>query len=191
MGPTPSYLESLENIGIGEVDENRMPEDGDSALDFVKYGDKVFNHMLNMDEDSFSISDNTKAEILESVLANYKMYAMDKRYLRHTDKIFHRIFLKKDFKPVKLRPYPLNIRDKIDLESQIKELLDINIIKRTTSSEWCSPVLLVDKIDSISKRMVLDTRGLNEMTVSETFFNPTINEIMGSLHGAKVSVVWT
>jgi len=133
--------------------------------------------MLNVDEDSFQISDETKSEILDSVLLNYKMYALDKRYLRHTDKIFHRIYLKKNFKPVKLRPYPLSIRDKVDLEGQIKELLEINIIRRTTSSEWSSPVLLVDKIDSISKRLVLDARGLNEMTVSEIFFNPTINEI--------------
>ena len=114
------------------------------------------------------------------------MYALDKRYLRHTDKIFHRIYLKKNFKPVKLRPYPLSIRDKVDLEGQIKELLEINIIRRTTSSEWSSPVLLVNKIDSISKRLVLDARGLNEMTVSEIFFNPTINEIMSSLHGSKI-----
>ena len=97
-----------------------MPKDDDSILDFIKYGDKVFHHMLDVNEDSFQISDKTKSEILDKVSLNYKMYALDKHYLRHTNRIFHRIYLKKNFKPVKLKPYPLSIRDKVDLEGQIK-----------------------------------------------------------------------
>ena len=40
-----------------------MPEDGDSVLDIIKYGDKVFYNMLDIDENSFQISDETKSEI--------------------------------------------------------------------------------------------------------------------------------
>ena len=114
------------------------------------------------------------------------MFALEKRFLRHTHKIFHRIIIKEGAKPIKIRPHNLNNQDKQELEKQIQELVQIGIIERTSNSQWSSPVLLVDKVDSNSKRLVIDARKLNEVTMTETFYNPTVTEIITSLHGAKV-----
>ena len=84
----------MEDIGLGNKDDNRMPNDQDSELDIIKYREKVFDNMLNIDKHSYQISDETKTEILDKVSAYSKMYALDKRYLRHTNQICHRIFLK-------------------------------------------------------------------------------------------------
>ena len=79
VGSTPAYLKPLEDIGVG-CDENKMPDDLDSQLDIIKYGEKVYNNMLNIDEHSYQISDETKAEILDKVSTYCKIYALDKRY---------------------------------------------------------------------------------------------------------------
>ena len=113
------------------------------------------------------------------------MFALEKRYLRHTHKIFHRIIIKEGAKPIKIRPHNLNNQDKQELEKQIQELVQIGIIERTSNSQWSSPVLLVDKVDSNSKRLVIDARKLNEVTMTENFYNPTVTEIITSLHGSK------
>ena len=42
---TPIYLKPLKDIGVGNEDENKMPDDTDSKLDIIKYGEKVFNNM--------------------------------------------------------------------------------------------------------------------------------------------------
>ena len=50
---------------------------------------------------------------------------------------------------------------------------------------WGSPVLLVEKKDG-SLRMVVDYRGLNEVTIKNKYPLPMINDLFDQLQGAKV-----
>ena len=66
----------------------------------------------------------------------------------------------------------------------MKEVLDKGYI-RPSSSPWGSPVLLVEKKDG-SLRMVVDYRGLNEVTIKNKYPLPMINDLFDRLQGAKV-----
>ena len=75
-------------------------------------------------------------------------------------------------------------KDLVEIKKQIKELLDKGYI-RPSSSPWGSPVLLVEKKDG-SLRMVVDYRGLNEVTIKNKYPLPMINDLFDRLQGAKV-----
>ena len=71
-----------------------------------------------------------------------------------------------------------------EIKKQIKELLDKGYICPSLSP-WGSPVLLVEKKDG-SLRMVVDYRGLNEVTIKNKYPLPMINDLFYRLQGAKV-----
>lgn len=82
------------------------------------------------------------------------------------------------------RPYRMPAQDLEEIKKQIKELLDKGFI-RPSSSPWGSPVLLVEKKDG-SLRIVVDYRGLNEVTIKNKYPLPMINDLFDQLQGAKV-----
>ena len=86
--------------------------------------------------------------------------------------------------PISKRPYRMPAQDLEEIKKQIKELLDKGFI-RPSSSPWGSPILLVEKKDG-SLRMVVDYRGLNEVTIKNKYPLPMINDLFGRLQGAKV-----
>ena len=86
--------------------------------------------------------------------------------------------------PISKRPYRTSAKDLVEIKKQIKELLDKGYI-RPSSSPWGSPVLLVEKKDG-SLRMVVDYRGLNEVTIKNKYPLPMINDLFDRLQGAKV-----
>ena len=86
--------------------------------------------------------------------------------------------------PISKRPYRMPTKDLEEIKKQIKELLDKGYI-RPSSSPWESLVLLVEKKDG-SLRMVVDYRGLNEVTLKNKYPLPTINDLFDQLQGAKV-----
>ena len=86
--------------------------------------------------------------------------------------------------PISKRPYRMLAKDLVEIKKKIKELLDKGYI-RPSSSPWGSPVLLVEKKDG-SLRMVVDYRGLNEVTIKNKYPLPMINDLFDRLQGAKV-----
>src|SRR5438105_995538 len=65
--------------------------------------------------------------------------------------------------PVFRRPYRMSQNDLAEMKIQLQELLDKGFI-RPSSSSWGCPAMFVDKKDQ-SKRLVVDYRPLNEVTV--------------------------
>ena len=86
--------------------------------------------------------------------------------------------------PISKRPYRMPTKGLEEIKKQIKKLLDKGYI-RPSSSPWGSPVLLVEKKDG-SLRMVVDYRGLNEVTIKNKYPLPMINDLFDRLQGAKV-----
>jgi hypothetical protein len=72
----------------------------------------------------------------------------------------------------------------VELKKQIDELLEKCYIRRSTSP-WAAPVLFVEKKDG-TKRMCIDYRALNEVTVKNKYPLPQIEDLFDQLRGASV-----
>ena len=97
--------------------------------------------------------------------------------------IEHRIELEAGTLPIKIHPYKHPKRVKDEIEKAIKELLELGLI-RPSSSPFASSVVLVKKKDG-TLRMCIDYRDLNKKTIKNKYPIPRIDELMDELHGAK------
>jgi hypothetical protein len=70
--------------------------------------------------------------------------------------------------PISKRPFRMDVKDLVELKKQIEELLEKCFI-RPSSSPWGAPVLFVSKKDG-SRRMCVDYRSLNEVTIKKIPF---------------------
>ena len=87
--------------------------------------------------------------------------------------------------PINLRPYKCSPEDQERIDAQIKELLDQNIIRPSTSP-YSFPVVLVNKKDDGEKsRMCINYIKLNEVTVTECYPMPRIEDIQDLLLNAE------
>ena len=71
-----------------------------------------------------------------------------------------------------------------ELKKQLKELLDKNFI-RPSSSPWVAPVIFVEKKDC-TQRMCVDYRSLNEVTIKNKYPLPRIEDLFDQIRGARV-----
>ena len=85
-----------------------------------------------------------------------------------------------DAKPVRKGPYKLSPSKRKDLQRQITDMLDWGVIVPSTS-EWCSPVIMVPKQDG-SYRLAVDYRGVNVVTKPSNYPIPTIESILYSMN---------
>ena len=83
--------------------------------------------------------------------------------------------------PISKGPYRMPAKDLEEIKKQIKELLDKGYI-HLSSSPWESPIFLVENKDG-SLRMVVDYRGLNEVTIKNKYPLPMINDLFDRLQG--------
>jgi hypothetical protein len=94
----------------------------------------------------------------------------------------HIIELEEGAKPVITTPYRHPKKYKDEIEKAIKELLDMEHI-RPSSSPFASSVVLVKKKDG-TMRMCIDFRALNKKTIKKRYPIPRIDELLDELHGA-------
>lgn len=86
-------------------------------------------------------------------------------------------------KPVCRRPYRMSESEKLATREIVDELLKNDIIQES-NSPYASPVLLVDK-PSGEKRMCVDYRSLNKITVKEKYPMPIVEDLIDKLKGCK------
>jgi hypothetical protein len=72
--------------------------------------------------------------------------------------------------PISKRAYRVSGPELVELKKQIDELLEKGYIKPSTLP-WAAPVLFVEKKDG-TKRMRIDYRSLNEITVKNKYTMP-------------------
>ncbi|KAG2190788.1 hypothetical protein INT47_000170 [Mucor saturninus] len=88
-----------------------------------------------------------------------------------------------DAYPVNKPPFKMSPRELDELKKQLKELLDLGLI-RPSSSPWGAPILFVKKKNG-EMRMCVDYRALNKVTVRNNHPLPRIDECLERLHGAN------
>jgi hypothetical protein len=86
--------------------------------------------------------------------------------------------------PISKRAYRVFGPELVELEKQIDELLEKGYIRPSTLP-WVAPVLFVKKKDG-TKRMCIDYRSLNEVTVKNKYPLPRIEDLFDQLRGAGV-----
>ena len=87
--------------------------------------------------------------------------------------------------PINLRPYRTSPSDQELIDKQIEQLLEKDLIQISTSN-YSFPVVLVDKKDDGKKtRLCVDYRKLNDITITESYPMPNIQDIENKLLNAK------
>jgi hypothetical protein len=86
--------------------------------------------------------------------------------------------------PISKRPYRMDVKDLVELKKQIEELLEKGFI-HPSLSPWGAPVLFVNKKDG-SRRMCVDYRSLNEVTIKNEYPLPRIEDLFDQMKGAKI-----
>jgi hypothetical protein len=89
-----------------------------------------------------------------------------------------------DIAPISKRAYRVSGPKLVELKKQRDELLEKGYIRPNTSP-WAAPVLLVEKKDG-TKRMCIDYRALNEVTIKNKYPLPRIEDLFDQLRGASV-----
>ncbi|WVZ81193.1 hypothetical protein U9M48_028604 [Paspalum notatum var. saurae] len=87
--------------------------------------------------------------------------------------------------PVSKRPYRMAPDELKELKTQLQEQLDKGFI-RPSSSPWGCPALFVEKKDPGGKRLCVDYRPLNAVTVKNKYPLPHIDILFDQLGGATV-----
>ncbi len=86
--------------------------------------------------------------------------------------------------PISKRAYRVSGPELVELKKQIDEMLEKGYIRPSTSP-WAAPVLFVEKKDG-TKRMCIDYRALNEVTIKNKYPLPRIEDLFDQLRGASV-----
>ncbi|MCO5563944.1 hypothetical protein L7F22_017596 [Adiantum nelumboides] len=95
----------------------------------------------------------------------------------------HRIDLIPGTSPPNRPPYRVSLAQQEEIMSQVNELLEKGMVQ-SSSSPFCSPVLLVQKKDG-SYRMCVDYCALNKSTIKNQFPVPRIEDIFDRLQGSS------
>lgn len=161
----------------------------DRSIMYTRVGDVLtFEHaqVLNINKiDSRVLSEIPQEHqpLLNSILDKYpQCFSQDLTTLGKTSCVELEIELTSN-KPVCLRPYRMSESERAITRELTDELLKNGIIRHSRSA-YASPALLVDKASG-TKRLCVDYRQLNKITVKEKYPMPVIEDLIDRLHGCK------
>ncbi|GFN81881.1 reverse transcriptase [Plakobranchus ocellatus] len=101
----------------------------------------------------------------------------------HTKTVEHLIRLKSDT-IVRTKPYPIPFAAQAFVEAEVRSLLELGVIERSTSP-YCSPIVLVRKKDG-SLRLYIDFRKLNALTVQDATNIPLPEDLFTQLSHSTI-----
>ncbi|UYV64552.1 K02A2.6-like, partial [Cordylochernes scorpioides] len=164
----------------------------------------LFNILIDVkDKTIYTKFDGLQNPILVNHLEEIREHEL-KELLEHNRNVFsqhaidlgkvaiqHKIITKSE-QPISLRPYRRPLKEYEEIAEQVKELLEHKLI-RTSDSPWAFPVVMVPKKDG-NKRMCIDYRRLNEITLDDRQPLPHIQDMFDRLHGSRffstLDVAW-
>eukprot|EP00698_Gefionella_okellyi_P005806 TRINITY_DN1524_c0_g1_i24.p1 TRINITY_DN1524_c0_g1~~TRINITY_DN1524_c0_g1_i24.p1 ORF type:complete len:615 (+),score=67.26 TRINITY_DN1524_c0_g1_i24:1167-3011(+) len=88
-----------------------------------------------------------------------------------------------DARPIHIRARRTNPVKQQIIDALVNQLLQDGLVKKS-KSPWSAPVVLALKKDG-TYRLCIDYRGLNAVTVSDSFPMPLIEDVLSKMHGCK------
>jgi hypothetical protein len=123
-------------------------------------------------------------EIIKVVSEFLDVFPKDLPSMPHKRKVEFAMELLPGTAPISKRPYRVSRPKLVELKKQIDELSEKGYIRPRTSP-WSAPVLFVEKKDG-TRRMCIDYRALNEVTIKNKYPLPRIEDMFDQLRGASV-----
>jgi len=195
-----SYLVDLGSNGTRHVHANKIRRfvariNGCSVINEC---DDDFGHVLTPATDVLSCAlpsvciDESKLSHLESSQRQELLRLLDEFQDRFSDTpglcdaAVHRIQTTAEFVPRQMRPYRVPDALKPDVDRQIRQLLDLGLI-RPSNSPMASPIVCVAKKDG-GVRIAVDYRYLNSFTVGDAYPMATIDDVLRKIgHACYIS----
>ena len=128
---------------------------------------------LNSDERDF---------VIEMLIQYQDVFSKGEFDLGRTKLVKHSIDTR-DARPIRQPLRRSSPEQRAEVQRQVTELLSKGLIQ-PSDSPWASPVVLVNKKDG-TKRLCLDYRKLNDVSVKDAYPLPRIDDSLDSLGGAK------
>ena len=88
-----------------------------------------------------------------------------------------KILLKPDVKPVRHRPYHLNLWYKERVKAELDRMLDAGIIDPVEESEWISPMVVQDN-NTREVWIYVDLRKMNDACMHGPFLTTFMDEVL-------------
>ena len=167
--PGPSPEVTVNNVGIGDQANARggLPPKLQDMLD----------------RSSVNLTPDQVARLKHVLLQYCDVFVGEDGTLGRTDYVKHKIDTQ-GARPVKqkLRRTPMHLHEEVD--KVMEDMIDRKIIS-PSASPWQANVVLVKKRDG-SLRFCIDYRGLNKVTVKDSYRIPSISESLDLLSGASM-----
>ena len=186
---TVNLIES-ETFQLGNSNDSNVAENVSSAFAAPsKKGNNSKKKTINFNLDNCAINSTEKQILGRFLNKNKDLFATELSEIGKTDKLTHKIETFPGAKPVHMRFYRQDPIKKAEIEKQTNEMLDANLIKRSTS-EWNSPVVLVKKKDG-SWRFAVDYRKLNQVTIPISHPLPRVEDVFDAIGESKAKIFTT
>lgn len=173
-------IENLAEISIPYVDENFEIFNLEQVTSFES--DDYENNPVQLMRTSHLNSEEFDA-LKQAIKAFPKIFHKPNEKLTFTNQVKHEIKTTDEI-PVHTKTYRYPHVHKQEVNSQIKKMLEDNII-RPSCSPWSSPVWIVPKKQDAAGtqkwRMVVDYRKINEKTIEDRYPLPNITDILDRL----------
>ncbi|ORD95628.1 YI31B [Hepatospora eriocheir] len=170
----------LDNFKLSEGDIN--PSNESKFLSLHAEAVETKNLLSNMtDEGKLNKFDNNYLGLLKARFQD----VFDSSYKPSKIKLDPVIAVHENSKPLFKNVFKRNPKEEQSISQAVKNLLDLGIIEECFSP-WSTNPFLVSKKDTDEKRMVIDYRDLNSITISKKFAIPRIDLTLDALSGAAV-----
>lgn len=176
-GDSPCDVEEGVIVGMISTAEIESPESRSQKSDDIP------PHLKDLYDRSIHNLDPQYHHQVKSCLIDYAdIFSKTSQDIGRTDIVQHGIKTG-DARPVrqKSRRHPHCNQEEID--RQVQDLLDREVIE-PSESPWAANIVLVKKKDG-SKRLCVDYRGLNDVTIKDAYPLPRIDETLDALGSAK------
>jgi hypothetical protein len=95
-----------------------------------------------------------------------------------------KILLRPDAKPIRQRPYRLNLVYKEKVKEEIDKMLEAGIIEPVEESEWISPMVVQEKKQG-GIRICVYLSKFNDACLHDPFPTPFTNELLENVEGQE------
>ena len=171
---TLANVETLENCTENEISVESSEKDFNQSVRL-----KNSEILTNLDT-KLGHLDSHQREQIQQLMASYPSIFMD--VPKKTTAACHDVIVG-DAVPIKQHPYRLNPLKLQYLRSEVKYMLDNDIIE-TSKSDWSSPCILVPKPDG-TYRLCMDFRKVNSVTKTDSYPIPRIDDCIDKIGSAK------